>query len=471
MGACAFKWIDFLVNAGVRNWQILPVNPTGYGNSPYQGLSAFAGHPLFIDLDDLVLTGLISHSQTENAPRFPDQKVDFGRVNAWKNKILVMAFERFSSGESSSLHSDFEMFCDDNRSWLDDFAVFMSLRGEHQLKSWSEWPEPFKRRERSALRTYQKQNSIKLQYHRFLQFIFARQWKELKSYANSKGVQIIGDIPIYVGMNCADVWAQPQLFQLDVDRQPTAVAGVPPDFFSESGQLWGNPLYDWDAHRMDGYRWWKRRIQRTLEMVDLIRLDHFRGFAGYYSIPASAKTAADGDWIQGPGANFFSAIKKELQGLPFIAEDLGVITPDVEALRDQFDLPGMKILQFAFGSDASHAYLPHNYPANCVAYTGTHDNNTTKGWYQEASAHEKAFCARYLGGHVSSISREMIRILWQSPAKLTISPLQDFLQLGAMARMNTPSTVGKNWTWRVKPDALTEDLSSWIREINTTYNR
>jgi len=471
MGSCAFEWVDFLEKAGVGYWQMLPLNPTGYGNSPYQGLSAFAGNPLFIDLDDLVQTGLLSPSETEQMPHFPIQKVDFERVNAWKGKRLSRAFEIFSNGEFPGLQADFEKFCADNRGWLNDFAVFMALRIEHHLNSWSDWPEPFKTREPLALRKYQKQNSNKILYHQFLQFLYDRQWKKLKTYANQKGIQLIGDIPIYVGMNCADVWAQPQLFQLDQDMQPTAVAGVPPDFFSESGQLWGNPLYDWEAHHKEGYRWWKRRMRRVLEMVDLVRLDHFRGFAGYYSIPAGAETAAGGQWIQGPGSKFFSAIKKDLQGLPFIAEDLGVITPDVEALRDQLELPGMKILQFAFGGDASHAYLPHNFPINCVAYTGTHDNNTSRGWFKDATAHEKNFCARYLGGHVRDIAREMIRTVWQSPARLAIAPLQDFLQLGAIARMNTPSTVGNNWAWRVKREVLTDDLVSWIREINTIYGR
>lgn len=471
MGSGAFEWVDFLEKAGVGYWQMLPLNPTGYGNSPYQGLSAFGGNPLFIDLDDLIQTGLLSASETEQVPHFPIQKVNFERVNAWKNKRLSRVFENFSNGEFPGLQADFEKYCADNRGWLIDFAVFMALRTEHYLKSWSDWPEPFKTRKPLALRNYQKQNSSKILYHQFLQFIFDRQWKKLKSYANQKGIHLIGDIPIYVGMNCADVWAQPQLFQLDQNMQPTAVAGVPPDFFSESGQLWGNPLYDWEAHHKESYRWWKRRMRRELEMVDLVRLDHFRGFAGYYSIPAGSETAAGGQWIEGPGLKFFSAIKKSLKGLPFIAEDLGVITPDVEALRDQLKLPGMKILQFAFGGDASHAYLPHNYPANCIAYTGTHDNNTSRGWFKDATAHEKEFCASYLGGHVSHVAREMIRTLWQSPANLTIAPLQDFLQLGATARMNTPSTVGNNWTWRVKPEALTDSLSGWIREINTIYGR
>ena len=470
-GKSAYEWVDFLDQTGVKYWQILPLNPTGYGDSPYQGLSAFAGNPLFIDLDNLVELGLISYSQISDHPNFPVQKVNFSKVNAWKIKILRLAFDEFIKGGNDQLQSDFEAFCIENKHWLDDFASFMALRLEHKLVSWKDWPEPFKFREKSALKKYLRENGPEIQFHQFLQFLFHHQWSELKAYANEKGIQLIGDIPIFTGFDCADVWANPHLFQLNPDRQPIAIAGVPPDFFSKTGQLWGNPLYDWDKHKKENYSWWTQRVKETLKTVDLIRLDHFRGFAGYYRIPGGAKTAENGEWVPGPGRELFDTMKKKLGELPFIAEDLGVITDDVIELRDRYTFPGMKLLQFAFWESADHEFLPHNLPVNCVAYTGTHDNDTSISWFRQAPEHERRFCSSYLGYHTRSIAHEMIRAVWASVAVVAVAPMQDFLQLDGWARMNLPASTTNNWIWRMKPNVLTDDLAGWIKEINITYHR
>lgn len=470
-GQPAREWVDFLALAGVTYWQILPLTPTGYGNSPYQGLSAFAGNPLFIDLQNLVELGLLATASLSDHPRFPLQKVNFARVNAWKNRLLGAAFDQFIRAPDAALKDEFELYCLENHDWLDDFALFMALRVDYKLASWKNWPAPFRMREQTALDLYTEDNAARIEFQRFLQFLFYRQWSALKAYANGKGIQLIGDIPIFMGYDCADVWAYPRLFQLDENRLPLAVAGVPPDFFSVTGQLWGNPLYDWQAHQAEGYAWWVKRVRETLKTVDLIRLDHFRGFAGYYRIPADAKTAEKGEWVPGPGKDIFEAMRAGLGDLPFIAEDLGVITEDVIALRERYHFPGMKLLQFAFWGDADHEFLPHNLPVNCVAYTGTHDNDTSKSWFAQAPAHERLFCSSLLGYHTREIAHEMIRAVWASVAQVAVAPMQDFLQLGGWARMNLPASTQGNWLWRMKPGALTAELSAWIREINITYHR
>ncbi|MBN2089874.1 4-alpha-glucanotransferase [candidate division KSB1 bacterium] len=470
IGRVAYRWVDFLNEAGIKYWQILPLNPTGYGNSPYQGLSAFAGNPLFIDLPELVREGLLTESDLK-FPRFPLQKIDFQKVLAWKPSILRCAFDRFLSGKQNKLNQQYEQFVEANASWLQDFAVFMAMRETYKHISWSSWPDALRRREPEALRSFEKNNFKQIDYHKFLQFLFFWQWERLKSYANNKGIQLIGDIPIFMGFDCVDVWANPQLFQLDNNLEPFAVAGVPPDFFSDTGQLWGNPLYDWAAHQQDNYRWWTARVRETLKTVDLIRLDHFRGFAGYYRIPADSETAEKGEWIPGPGEEFFDRLLTQIGDLPFIAEDLGVITADVIALREKYGFPGMRLLQFAFWKNGDHEFLPHNYPDNCVVYTGTHDNDTTVGWFKKAPQHERNFCASYLGGHTADIAHEMIRTIWRTNARLAIAPMQDFLRLGGWARMNLPSTTAGNWSWRMKPNALTPRLVKWIKKINITFNR
>jgi len=471
LGRAAYQWVDFLEKTGTCLWQVLPLTPTGYGDSPYQGLSAFAGNPLFIDFENLIELDLLEKKDLSSLPNFPATTVDFDKTRRWKRKVLENAFKRFKEGKYPKLVKEFNRFKNEHTYWLEDFSVFMSLREEYGLVSWSEWPESFRMRDPQALLNYEQENSLKIEMHAFFQFLFFRQWIALKDYANTKGVKIVGDIPIFMGFDSADVWAFPHLFMLDEKRKPTFIAGVPPDFFSKTGQLWGNPLYDWQEHHDEGYAWWINRMAETLKTVDIIRLDHFRGFAGYFQIPAWSKTAEVGKWVPGPGKDLFDAIQSKLGNLPFIAEDLGVITPDVIELRERYDLPGMRLFQFAFWEDADHEFLPHNYPVNCVAYTGTHDNDTSKSWYAHAPQHEKRFCMSYLGYPRKDIAHTMIRAVWNSVGVFAIAPMQDFLQLGNQARMNLPATTSGNWHWRMKPDAITSDLIKWIKELNITYNR
>jgi len=470
-GQEAYRWVDFLDAAGVYYWQILPLNPTGYGNSPYQGLSAFAGNPLFINLDELVILGLLENNDLSHRPRFRTRQVDFEKVIAWKRPLFEKAYRNFQKNTSSSLSKEYEDFQKNNVEWLNDFALFMAVREHHDLKSWKEWPRPLRMRHKKALADFEEAHAQEIGLHIFLQFLFARQIAALKDYANKKGVHIIGDIPIFMGYDCADVWAYPKLFDLDKDRHPNAVAGVPPDFFSATGQLWGNPLYRWSAHKKEGYAWWTRRVEETLKTVDLIRLDHFRGFAGYYRIPAGDKTAENGKWVKGPGFSLFDALQDNIGSLPFIAEDLGVITPDVIELRERYHFPGMRLFQFSFWDNADHEFLPHNYPINCVAYTGTHDNDTSVHWYRTLPAREKRFCRSYLGNHTGDIAREMIQTIWRSNALIAIAPMQDFLRHGGWARMNLPASTEGNWLWRMRPGAHDRKLTEWIKRINITFNR
>ncbi|MCD6356632.1 MAG: 4-alpha-glucanotransferase [Anaerolineaceae bacterium] len=471
LGREAYMWIDFLDQTGTKYWQILPLNPTGYGNSPYQGLSAFAGNPLFIDLEKLYKSGLLDASDLENRPRFPQQKVDFQKILSWKPELFKKAFSNFLSKKSRKLVRQYNAFKIENKTWLNDFSLFMALREKFDLVSWNKWPDRLRLHKPDALGEFEKENKSEVEYHSFLQFIFAQQMKELKIYANSKGIYLIGDIPIFMGYDCADVWAYSHLFDLNKDLKPVAVAGVPPDFFSKTGQLWGNPLYNWKAHKKEGYAWWNRRVNETLKTVDLIRLDHFRGFAGFYRIPAGSKTAETGRWVRGPGKDLFDTMQAHIGTLPFIAEDLGVITPDVIALRERYNFPGMRLFQFAFWENADDEFLPHNYPVNCVAYTGTHDNDTTVSWFKHASGKEKRFCKSYLGGHTHDIAHEMIITIWRSNAILAIAPMQDFLRLGGLARMNLPATTEGNWLWRMRHGKATDRLAKWIKDINITFNR
>lgn len=471
MGYGAYEWVDLLDASGTKYWQVLPLNPTGYGNSPYQGLSAFAGNPLFINPEKLRDLGLLSQEDFSNPPNFPLRKVDFEKVIPWKNQLLRRAYDHFRVVKDQTLKLEYETFLSKNQSWIDEFSVFMALREAFKQVSWSEWPEGLRMRDLQQLDRFRKDHHDDVERHSFLQFLFSRQWEQLKEYANSKGIQLIGDIPIFMGYDCADVWAYPHLFQLNEKREPIAVAGVPPDFFSETGQLWGNPLYDWDRHEQERYTWWIRRVKETLKTVDLIRLDHFRGFAGYYRIPAGEATAENGEWVPGPGKRIFDAMQAEIGELPFIAEDLGVITDDVIELRERYQFPGMRLLQFAFWGDADHEFLPHNYPQNCVAYTGTHDNDTSISWFQKAPKHERKFCASYLGKHTRDIAHEMICAVWRSNALIAIAPVQDFLRYGRWARMNLPATTEGNWLWAMEAGTFTPDLVEWVKEINITFGR
>lgn len=468
IGPQAYRFVDWLASTGCKLWQTLPLGPTGYGDSPYQCFSAFAGNPYLISPDKLFDDNLLTQSDLdlikENSPA---SKVDFGLVIPKKLNLLLTAFRNYQSNPES-LSSEFNSFCTDNAYWLDDFALFMALKESHGGGAWSGWSTNLKSRDEAVLNQARKDLRESIQRFSFYQFLFFRQWNQLRSYANSKGIQIIGDVPIFVAYDSADVWAHPELFFLDKHGNSTVVAGVPPDGFSATGQLWGNPLYNWKAHKKENYAWWLSRLEANLKMMDILRFDHFRGFAGYYEIPADHKTAEHGTWKTGPGKQFFNAVKKKFEndsGLPIIAEDLGLITPDVVELLNAFDLPGMKILQFGF-SGPDNPFLPHNYVPNCVAYTGTHDNDTAFGWFASADEKERDFARRYLGVNGNDFAWDLIRAVWKSVAIFAIANMQDVLGLGGEARMNFPSKLGGNWEWRMTENDFREDLAAGLRDLN-----
>jgi 4-alpha-glucanotransferase len=393
-------------------------------------------------------------------------------VIQWKIILLERAFTHFKENASRELKEELGHFQAREASWLEDFALFMAIKQSQNLVSWDHWPKPLRNRDEKALREFRETHQDEIQRHIFRQFLFFRQWEKLHDYARSLGIQIIGDIPIFVASDSADAWSHPELFFMDENRKPVFVAGVPPDYFSPTGQLWGNPIYKWSVHKETGYAWWIERIRSTLHLFDIIRLDHFRGFAGYWEIPAGKPTAEVGRWVAGPGQDLFVAIRESLQSLPLIAEDLGEITPDVIELRESLGLPGMKILQFAFQTDPTDPFLPHNYPRNCVAYTGTHDNDTTLGWYRSAPEKERDLCRRYLARSGDDIAWDLIRAVWSSVSTYALAPMQDFLSLGTEARMNLPGRLGGNWSWRVDSRAMTnEGLINRIRETNLLYSR
>jgi len=482
IGPQAYRFVDWLVSTGCKLWQVLPLGPTGYGDSPYQCFSAFAGNPYLISFETLIEDGLLTRDDFAKMPDFNTARVDpstrlrvnFGLLIPWKLGLLQQAFSRYLSAPEK-LRAEFERFCTGNASWLDDYALFMSIKEANGGGAWSGWPESLRRRESAALAQARKDQAENILRYSFYQFLFFRQWDKLRAYANEKGIRIIGDIPIFIAYDSADAWANPDLFHLDENGLPTVVAGVPPDYFSTTGQLWGNPLYRWDAHKSSGYAWWLERFRSVLKFVDVVRLDHFRGFAGYYEIPYGAPTAETGQWVTGPGKDFFTKISRELSGagtgtLPIIAEDLGVITPDVVELRDGFHLPGMKILQFGF-TGPDNPFLPHNYVSNCVAYTGTHDNDTALGWFETAPEVERKFALRYLHRDGSDFAWDLIRSVWSSVAVYAVTPLQDALSLGTEARMNYPSRLGGNWEWRMNDGDLSRELAGKLREINELYLR
>lgn len=471
LGPEAYRWIDFLDRTGTQFWQVLPLGPTGYGDSPYQCFSAFAGNPYLISATLLLDQNLLSKSDLSDRPDFPLEHVDYGPVIEWKIKILKRSFNHFRSNSHKELHKEFITFKESNKEWLEPFAIFMAIKAEYGNGPWDEWPEEFRKRDEKTVKSFTKTHKDTIEFQNYLQFIFDRQWQNLRAYAHEKGVRIIGDIPIFVAYDSADVWANKDLFYLDAEGLPTVVAGVPPDYFSETGQLWGNPLYNWEVHKKNNYKWWLKRMESVLNQVDIIRLDHFRGFEAYWEIPYGNETAEEGQWVKGPGHDFFNAIKSQLGELPIIAEDLGVITQGVIQMREAFNLPGMKILQFAFASDPDDDFLPHNYPEKCVAYTGTHDNDTTLGWYQNAPEREKDLCRRYLARSGDDIAWSMIRVLWRSVADWVVAPMQDFLSLGSWARMNFPGTASGNWDWRMHSDAINEGLVFRLHETNYLYGR
>jgi 4-alpha-glucanotransferase len=471
LGKEAYNWLDFLNRAGCGIWQILPLGPTGYGDSPYQCFSSFAGNPYLISPELLFADGLLTENNLFDRPDYPAERVDYSQVIPWKLGLLDKAFEKFEATSEPRLSSEFFDFKASQAFWLDDFTVFMALKDAHHGTPWDSWEAALRDHEPKALEKAENKLEKEIARHAFRQFVFFRQWNALHRRAKELGITILGDIPIFTAHDSSDVWANPELFYLDKNKKPSVVAGVPPDYFSQTGQRWGNPLYRWNIHAEDGYAWWIKRLKSTLSMVDIVRLDHFRGFASYWEIPGSAPTAEMGRWVHGPGKRFFRAVKNALGDLPIIAEDLGVITPDVIDLREEFNLAGMKVLQFAFANGPQDPFLPHNYPRNCAAYTGTHDNDTVRGWYERVTEEEKEFYRRYLNRDGSQVAWDLIRACWGSVATYAIAPLQDFLDLGNEARMNYPSSLGGNWTWRVAAESIDNDLAKRIREINYLYGR
>ncbi len=471
LGECAYRFADFLRDHGQSLWQVLPLGPPGYGDSPYQCFSSRAGNPLLISLELLAREGWIERAELDRAPRFPKSFVEFGSVIPFKMLLLKKAARAFFSGAPIEQRSRFEAFCVQRATWLNSFAEFMALKDANDGVSWTQWkrksdPDP-----------------TDVQAHKFIQYQFFRQWGALKLYANERGIQLIGDIPIFVAHDSADVWANPEIFDLHPDGSPRAVAGVPPDYFSETGQLWGNPLYLWDVLAETGYQWWIDRVHTTLELVDLARLDHFRGFEKYYEVPGGATTAIDGRWVEGPGDALFAALEEALGKLPFIAEDLGFITPEVDALRDRWGFPGMRVLQFAFGNRSpDDSFKPYNFIRNCVVYTGTHDNDTTVGWLtafgtgnstrtDEQVCAEREFALRYLNSDGSEIHWDLIRVALASVAATAIIPLQDVLGLGSEARINLPARAENNWRWRFLQEQLRTELGAKLLELTDIYGR
>lgn len=471
LGPAARRFADFLHEAGCSVWQVLPLGPTGFGDSPYATFSAFAGNPYLISPEDLLVEGLLTEADLADRPAFPARRVDYGAVIPYKLRLLDQAYRRFREGVRPDLETAFADFRHAEAAWLGDFALFMALKEAHQGAPWNAWPDPLRHRDPAALEQARHDLAEAIEKQAFRQFLFFRQWRGLLEYAHARGVYFMGDVPLFVAYDSADVWAHPELFYLDAEGQPTVVAGVPPDYFSPTGQRWGNPLYRWEVHREQGYAWWLARLRQATGMVDLIRLDHFRGFAGYWEVPAEEPTAVNGRWRPGPGEDFFRAVFRELGHIPLIAEDLGAITPDVLALRDAFGLPGMKILVFAFDSGPDNPFLPHHYTPNFVVYTGTHDNDTVVGWWRRVDEAERDFCRRYLATRGQDIAWDLIRAAWASVAVLAIAPMQDFLRLDNRARMNYPGREGGNWAWRMPAEALKPELRDALRELNALYSR
>ncbi|MBX3013970.1 MAG: 4-alpha-glucanotransferase [Caldilineaceae bacterium] len=468
----AYEWVDFLVETHQSLWQVLPLGPTGYGDSPYQSFSTFAGNPYLISVEALVEEGFLSAATLAQAPAFPSDRVDYGAIYSWKLPLLRQAATTFSQQATAAQQADFAAFCQAEAAWLDDFALFMALKDAHNGQAWTQWAMPLRSRQPAALKSATATHATAIHAHKFNQWLFFRQWQQLKSYANAKGIQLIGDIPIFVAMDSADTWTNPGEFFLDQTCHPTVVAGVPPDYFSATGQLWGNPLYRWDKMKANGYAWWLRRIRAALKLYDIVRIDHFRGFAGYWEVPAGEETAINGQWVKGPGADLFNAIQAALGELPIIAEDLGEITPDVIELRDQFNLPGMKILQFAFSTDASDKFLPHNYTHNFVVYTGTHDNDTTVGWYNNsATTYERDHFRHYLRTDGHDPAWTMLDAAFRSVAMLALVPLQDLLDLDSPARMNFPGRAEGNWAWRFQPEQLNGLVAARLSDTTLLYGR
>jgi 4-alpha-glucanotransferase len=482
LGEEAYAFIDFLVESGQNLWQVLPLGPTGYGDSPYQCFSAFAGNPLLVSPERLVKEGLLSEDDIRDVPDFPDDRVDFGGVIDYKTSLLRRAFRRFSEKAPSDVRAYFLAFCRSSQSWLDDYALFRALKNEHGGAPWNTWEAGLVSRDPASLAAARDRLWMEVESEKFYQYLFFKQWAELRAYCYARNVKIIGDMPIFVAYDSTEVWTSPDMFKLDSAGGPRVVAGVPPDYFSETGQLWGNPMYNWDRLIETGFQWWIDRFRATFELVDVVRVDHFRGFSACWEIPAFEQTAINGRWVVVPGRQLFATLKHKMGDLPIIAEDLGVITPDVEALRDEFGFPGMRILQFAFRADAANLDLPHNFVNNTIVYTGTHDNDTTVGWFDskagagstrsaEQIETERALCLKYLRSDGREINWSFIEAAFQSAARMALAPLQDVLGFGSEARMNLPASQEGNWKWRFRSGGLTEDLSGRLRRLAEFYNR
>ncbi len=475
LGPAAYQFVDFLADTGQSLWQVLPLGPTAYGDSPYQSFSAFAGNPLLISLEVLAEEGLLEPGDLDQRPSFPASQVDYGAVIEFKNERLWKAFREFkrSSGE---MQAEFEGFCEQAGHRLEDFVLFQSIKNAHGGAAWTKWESNLRHREPKALWFWGENHHEDVEAQKFFQYLFYRQWLRLAHYANDRDIRIIGDIPIFVAHDSADVWSRPELFWLDEEGEVKLAAGVPPDYFSKTGQLWGNPLYRWDLMAKDGYQWWIDRLRMTFQLVDIVRLDHFRGFEAYWAVPGGEETAVNGQWKEGPGAAFFEAIREQLGDVPIVVEDLGAITEAVEQLRDQFGFPGIRVLQFVFDpSPEAEALRPHSFVPNSVVYTGTHDNDTTVGWFENAEAEgrekEREFVLKYLGRDGREINWELIRVAMASVANTAIIPLQDVLGYGSEARMNVPARQKGNWAWRYAEEALSEEIRGRLREMTEVYGR
>lgn len=465
----AYDFIDCLVKAGQSVWQVLPLGPTGYGDSPYQAFSTFAGNPYFIDLETLMEEGLLTREECESHEWYGHiNYVDYEKMYHHRYPVLRQAFTRFQPGEA------FETFCKKQEHWLEDYCLYMALKNSQGGALWTEWSDALRIREKKALEEKREELASEIQFYRFLQYEFDKQWKKVKSYANKQGIKIIGDLPIYVALDSADAWANPKLFQMDKEGRPAAVAGCPPDGFSDTGQLWGNPLYDWKYHKTTGYVWWVERMKRSFELYDTVRIDHFRGFSDYYSIPAEDDTAMNGHWEPGPGIGLFQAMEKALGEIDVIAEDLGTLDDRVFDLLEETGYPGMKVLQFAFDSGNTNFYLPHHYKRNCVVYTGTHDNDTTKSWYYGLPDWVREYSKAYLNNYDrpwEDISWDFIRAAIASVADLSIIPMWDLLCCGSEARMNHPATLGDNWKWRMAKGDFSDQIIGRLRWLTDTFQR
>lgn len=473
LGKEAYAFIDFLKKSRQKLWQIFPLGPTGYGDSPYQSFSSFAGNPYLIDFDLLIEAHLLSEEDLRDV-FFGDNEeyIDYGAIYNQKYPLLRRAYENFKSSDNHEMRENLEHFKRENASWLNDYSLYISLKNHFNGLPWNEWAHDIKNREHGAMEHYRNELADDIEYHNFIQFLFFKQWGDVKRYANENGIKIIGDIPIFVAADSSDAWANPEIFLFDEERKPVKVAGVPPDYFSATGQLWGNPLYNWQKLKETNYSWWVERVRANLSTCDIIRIDHFRGFEAYWAVPYGDDTAINGQWEPGPGINLFNAIKSQLGELPIIAEDLGLMTQGVIDLREATGFPGMKILGFAFDSGEENDYLPHTYTKNCVVYTGTHDNDTLIGWFQKAKEEDRQFARDYLNSRSDDeIHWDAIRGAWSSVANMAISPVQDFLGLGSEARINTPGVAAGNWQWRLKHGVLTDELADRIAKLTKVYSR